>query len=305
MKADTWMAFYVGDYMTDTMHLTTRQHGAYLLLIIAAWKGGGWLTGSDTALMAITKLSPKEWQQDAPTLLPFFAKDGDRLRHNRVAFEWNEAQRRTADKSRAGRAGASKRWHGDGNANGDAMATPLPKQSQVDAHLPSQLQEPVTTTNRIERENGAGAPCASEDAEIAFAEFMKAAGDCGWPKPRGLEPDRRKKLKARLAEHGLDGWRLAIAIARESEFLRTKFPLKLDWVLEPRNFRKVLEGNYGSSEATPSASVSGDEVLWEARFRNYHPGGLWQEATWGPRPESGRCHAPKPVVERWRGRVAQ
>lgn len=191
MKADTWMAFYVGDYVTDTMHLTTRQHGAYLLLIIAAWKGGGWITGSDTALMAITRLSPKEWQQDASALLPLFVKDGDRLRHNRVAFEWNEAQRRTADKSRAGRAGASKRWHGD--ANDGAMAAPLPKQSQVDAHLPSQLQEPVTTTDQVER--GAFAPCAKEGASDGrrgtrlSADWQPSSDERGFAADLGIDPD--------------------------------------------------------------------------------------------------------------------
>jgi uncharacterized protein YdaU (DUF1376 family) len=189
MKADTWMAFYVGDYVTDTMHLTTRQHGAYLLLIIAAWKGGGWIAGSDAALMAITRLSPKEWQQDASALLPFFVKDGDRLRHNRVAFEWNEAQRRTADKSRAGRAGASKRWHGD--ANSSAMATPMPEQSQVDAQL--QIQIPVTTTDQVER--GAFAPCAKEGASDGrrgtrlSADWQPSSDERGFAADLGIDPD--------------------------------------------------------------------------------------------------------------------
>ena len=145
----------------------------------------------------------------------------------------------------------------------------------------------------------------SRDEDAAYELFVKTASEFGWPKPRGLEADRRKKLKARLGEHGLEGWQQMLENARASDFLRTKFALKLDWVLEPRNFRKVLEGNYGAACEHLSGAPSSDEILWEARFRNYHPGGMWQEATWGPRPESGRCIAPKPVLERWRGRVAQ
>ncbi len=77
------------------------------------------------------------------------------------------------------------------------------------------------------------------------------------------------------------------------------------WCRNEKNFRRAP--TYADRQAAGSAQPvsSTDEVLWEARFRNYHPGGMWQEATWGPRPESGRCHAPPPVVERWRGRVAQ
>lgn len=156
-----------------------------------------------------------------------------------------------------------------------------------------------------EEEAGAGAPSSPTDEEEAFEEFAACAGEFGWPKPRGLEADRRKKLRARLAEHGLEGWRQMLANARASDFLRRKFALKLDWVLEPKNFRKVLEGNYGAACSSGTPSPSADEVLWGARLKDYVPGGFWQETTWGPRPESGLCLAPHPALERWRGRVAQ
>jgi len=171
---------------------------------------------------------------------------------------------------------------------------------------PSENRVQRTDTEKRE-EGGAVAPCASEDAEIAFAEFVKAAADCGWPKPRGLEADRRKKLKARLAEHGLDGWRKAIAIARESEFLRTKFPLKFDWVLEPKNFRKVLEGNYGQAEAATARPVPAreDDVQWNARLRGWRPGRFWNRGDWGPDPTEPGCRAPATALSNWRSEAMQ
>ena len=55
MKRDAWFPFNVGDYVRDTMHLTTEQHGAYLLLMLAYWPRGP-LPDNDNALASIAKV---------------------------------------------------------------------------------------------------------------------------------------------------------------------------------------------------------------------------------------------------------
>lgn len=151
-----WMAFNVADYVANTLHLTTRQHGGYILLICAAWNGKGFLPGTDDGLRAIAKLTPKEWREDGPALKAFLTRhpDGSWL-HERVAFERNESELRIEAKRKAGAEGARRRWNGRGN--GKPIAVPSQPQRQTDAHLQEHLQEPVTTTPSVANSAPVGA----------------------------------------------------------------------------------------------------------------------------------------------------
>ena len=60
-----WMPLYVGDYLGDTGHLTTAQHGAYLLLMMHYWRKGE-LPDDDRQLSKITKLPLRTWARLSP-----------------------------------------------------------------------------------------------------------------------------------------------------------------------------------------------------------------------------------------------
>jgi uncharacterized protein YdaU (DUF1376 family) len=138
-----WMAFNVADYVSNTLHLQTRQHGAYILLICAAWKAKGTLPGTDAGLMAITKLNAKEWREDGDVLKGFLTRRGTAWVHERVEFEWKDSQSIIDAKRKAGKEGARRRW--EGRTGGSAMADPSQTHSQNDAPLPLPLPEPVKT----------------------------------------------------------------------------------------------------------------------------------------------------------------
>lgn len=103
-KPDVWMPLFIGDYLADTAHLTTEQHGAYFLLLMAAWKREGYLPNDAVQLCAIARLTPARWRQHAAVILPLFQLDGDRLVQGRLADEYqaarsaNDAQRENGKK---------------------------------------------------------------------------------------------------------------------------------------------------------------------------------------------------------------
>ena len=78
-----WMPLYVGDYLGDTGHLTTVQHGAYLLLMMHYWRKGE-LPDDDRQLAKITKLSLKTWCRHRPVMQQFFHSG---WKHKRIDTE--------------------------------------------------------------------------------------------------------------------------------------------------------------------------------------------------------------------------
>ena len=84
-KIKTWMPVYIGDYMADTMRLSTLQHGAYFLLMMEYWRQGP-LPDDMDELSAIARADRKVWDKSIwPTLKRFFSKGEDGLLHQKRA----------------------------------------------------------------------------------------------------------------------------------------------------------------------------------------------------------------------------
>jgi uncharacterized protein YdaU (DUF1376 family) len=96
-----WMPLYVGDYLGDTGHLTTTQHGAYLLLMMHYWRKGE-LPDDDRQLSKIAKLPLRTWCDYRATLQDFFY---DGWKHKRIDAELERMMRVSAKRAIAGQKG--------------------------------------------------------------------------------------------------------------------------------------------------------------------------------------------------------
>jgi uncharacterized protein YdaU (DUF1376 family) len=82
-----WMPLYVGDYLRDTRHLTTLQHGAYLLLIMEYWAKGK-LPSTDAERRRVTAMTTKQWLTNRSVIAAMFSPD---WRHERIERELEKA----------------------------------------------------------------------------------------------------------------------------------------------------------------------------------------------------------------------
>lgn len=104
------MPLWIGAYLADTMSLTTQQHGAYLLLLMAYWREEKPLPDDDDTLRSITKTDRAEWKKMRPVLEKFFKVDAGVWWQKRANAELLIAKSNSDANSRRGKAGAKARW---------------------------------------------------------------------------------------------------------------------------------------------------------------------------------------------------
>lgn len=117
-------------YLADTGHLSTTEHGAYLLLLITMWRAGGKLPNDDKKLARYAKCSASQWDRLKPILMDFFTVDGDDILQGRLSDELDFVRRRSIKQSENARSKSRK-------TKETAKATAKPNVSQTEAPTPT------------------------------------------------------------------------------------------------------------------------------------------------------------------------
>ncbi|HHM5676450.1 TPA: YdaU family protein [Pseudomonas aeruginosa] len=282
MAALPYIQLYVADYLADTMHLSTEEHGAYLLLIFNYWQTGKPIP--KVRLSRIARVPNDRWPAVEASLSEFFNDNGNEWVHERIerdllAVDSTRNQRSAAGKASAAAKKARKEAEHKRESNARSTTvesslqqnstnrdtdtdTDTERDSPTDVGLVDASRQPAPSTDedlfepeQPESLNGHQhgiKPCPAQAIADLYHQVLPEL-----PAVALLNDTRRRHLQARWREHeahrSLDFWRDLFETVKASPFLMGNVPGRngakpfratFDWIIAPSNFVKIVEGNY-------------------------------------------------------------
>jgi len=160
------MPVFIGDYLADTMHLSTEQHGAYLLLLFHLWRRGS-LRDEDAVLAQISGLGESAWKQHRPVLAEFFRIHGGLWQHARVEKERARVAATTQSKAKKAKLAASTRW-----SKTDASSIAQAMLGDADSDSDSESESDLKTFPRRPEERPQVPPLRSCGAPVGMTSLF-------------------------------------------------------------------------------------------------------------------------------------
>jgi uncharacterized protein YdaU (DUF1376 family) len=263
VKTDIWMPVFIGDYLADTMHLTTEQHGAYLLLLFHLWRRGS-LRDDDAVLAKISGLGENAWNLHRPALAEFFKIHDGLWQHGRVEKEKARVTATKQSMTKKAKSAASSRWR-KSDAPSIAQAMPGDADSESESELerlPQVLRSSgAGMTSLFDPENNSSGQehLSSQEKKSSGLELFSSQEKSSSPQKRVSAPDpRHGPFRTILAEY----WRLKNHASPEMPWQGRDAKALADFLaacpqLNETQFRQMV-GN-----RSRSAVAHGDRVyLW-------------------------------------------
>lgn len=310
------MPLWTDAYLGDTHHLSTIEHGAYLLLLIAMWRTKERrLPSDDRSLAKYARLTTGQWSRIKGTILPFFDDVGGFITQGRLTDEaiavrqlsksqskkakgrWDrERERKLLVSHEAGDAGAhAGHMPDDSNGNPEAMPGGCPTDaSHTHTHTHKKdltaAADPTTPREAQAQAEDAAAAAAAQPEDDFHSRVLEAAGIDVTKDTSGrwFNSDQRWRSERWLKELGLTPELVlseirTLVARRKVEIGTLKF---FDGVMQEAAARLAAPPLTPTPSTTghgaPSASQSNG--FFDSIIREYAPAGTGSE----PEEETGK-----------------
>lgn len=245
---------YIGDFQRDTGHLSLTERGAYLCLMHHYYATEKPLPNDHQALCRIAGALTKPEQAAVMVAMRQFEATDSGLTHKRIEAELEKAGTR-ADTNRAiavAREEARRVARMEHESCNESCTIREPNQTPDTRH--QKEQEPKQAA--FAASSAAADSCPHSEIIAAYHEILPALA-----RVRTWDADRQRLLRTRWREdkarQSIEWWRDYFAYVLSCPFLMGEvkardgppFMADLEWLIRPKNFRKVIEGKYENRAA--------------------------------------------------------
>ena len=265
-RPNSYMKMYWGDYFADTRHLSTVEHGAYLLMIAHYWRTGVPLPDDDLQLQRITGLRGNIWKEKKPILARFFRIADGLWHHKRIDAELKKSTENYEKKVLAGKQKNNSLPYMKTQECGDAKNSQVIENKEntssiclADASQPEPEPDTYINISReekyIKRKNS-----ENELVERGLKIFNSVVEKYGGQVCKILNPSKKSRLLRRISDAGgIETFETILTEAVEkSQFLQGKIPpreghnqfrLSMKFICQEDSFNNILNGVYNDTRA--------------------------------------------------------
>jgi uncharacterized protein YdaU (DUF1376 family) len=246
------MPIWTDALIGDTTHLSAEQFGAYCLILFATWRNNGKPLPNDDALLArVCRASKTHYKAKLKAwVLPFFDISDGYLHQKRLEKEWFRVQNFVEKQRRNGKLGGRPKLlktQETTKPSGSVWLNPNESQTKATKPIPIKKED----TGAIAPESNGTKPASPQIGALMVEVWNLETTGSGLRAVMKVHPTRIAKCKSRFVDdfgNDIEKWRECVRRVVASQFLvgnnSHSFKASFDWVLEPRNLAKILEGNY-------------------------------------------------------------
>lgn len=279
-------------YLADTGHLTTIEHGAYLLLLITMWRNGGKLPNDDKQLARFARMTGGQWARIKPNIMPFFTVLSDGITQGRLTDELGIVRQKSAKQSNSAKA----KWRKEHNkrhasAYAEDGIGDIPNECHSDAPISTPTIEEDKSSSLLSETSSDRAPEKAKTGRktTGYTPDFEAFWD-DYPRSPNMSKSKALAGWKKLTSGERDA--CAKAVPAYKAFLASKpdHPtMHATTFINERRFE-------GFAPAAARSPAPIDDDRWRKRLAYARQKSEWPTA-WGPRPGQANCAAPFHLLE--------
>jgi uncharacterized protein YdaU (DUF1376 family) len=281
------LPLFTDAYLADTRHLSTEQHGAYLLLLMEAWRRPACSLPDDDELLArLACMSMESWQVQRATVMAFWKLDGRKK-------EWTQSRltderEYVRQKSRSQSHKAASRWKNkekwDAAAMPEGMPEGMPEACPDDAPTPTPtiVSTNVLTSSEPAVSNGSGTRKGKAKSAGYSPEFE--AFWIAYPSTKG--------------QSKLDGFKAWQKLSEEDQAQAVASLPAYAAELKAESWRKVkhVQGYLNHRYFETFGPLPSQPIDWVKRLTYGRQWRQWPVHQWGPMPGTTGCRVPSDLL---------